>query len=380
MAKISLLKCGDYNKVNHIVKEAVALLGGISQFVKPGEKILIKPNLLAPKDPSEAVTTHPQVVKAVIELVKSAGAVPVVGDSPGGAVRNIENLWKVTGMKDICDREGVKLVNFEASGSKAFDIGDLNVTKVNIANAVLECDGIINIPKLKTHSLMTFTAGVKNLYGCVPGLMKVEYHKLASKSSDFADLLSHIYLFLKNKIRFSLIDGVDAMEGNGPSAGKIRKTELVAASADTAALDAFLLDSLKGDVSRNGILNNLGVTKKSVAGFEIIGDNISDFDLDNFKFPSIKKLDLLPKSVVRVLGPLLSVKAKVNEKTCVKCFICAKSCPAEAINAVPKSGFPKVDSSKCISCFCCHEMCPYKSIDFDKSLLAKIFIKDEFIQ
>jgi uncharacterized protein (DUF362 family) len=156
MTKIGLVKCDDYNKANNAVREAVALLGGISAFIKPSERILIKPNLLSPKDPLKAVTTHPEIVRVIIKLVKEAGAIPIVGDRTGGAIRNIKNVWEVTGMEKVCREENIELINFEAVGSKDFDIGDKNIKKVNFSNAVLDCDGIINLPKLKTHMLMGF--------------------------------------------------------------------------------------------------------------------------------------------------------------------------------------------------------------------------------
>lgn len=124
VTKISLIKCGDYGKVYNAVREAVRLLDCMSAFINQSEKILVKPNLLSPKDPSKAVTTHPEIVRAVIKLVKEAGAIPVVGDSPGGAIRNIKNLWETTQMERICREENVELINFEASGSKEFDIND----------------------------------------------------------------------------------------------------------------------------------------------------------------------------------------------------------------------------------------------------------------
>jgi uncharacterized protein (DUF362 family) len=130
MPKVSLVKCDDYNRTENAVKKAVELLGGIAVFIKPAEKILIKPNLLSPKDPSKAVTTHPEIVRSIIKLVKEAEATPVVGDSPGGAVRDIKNLWKVTQMEKICNEENVELVNFEAVGSKEFDINDKNIKKL----------------------------------------------------------------------------------------------------------------------------------------------------------------------------------------------------------------------------------------------------------
>lgn len=374
MTKISLLKCIDYSLANSAVKETVNLLGGISSFVKSGEKILIKPNLLSPKTPDKAVTTHPEVVRAVIQLVKGAGAVPVVGDSPGGAREDIKNLWETTGMAQVCKEENVELVSFEASGSRDIDINDVNVEKVTFSKAVLDCDGIINLPKLKTHSLMVFTAGVKNLYGCIPGLRKVEYHKYASKNEDFANLLANIYLFLKNKIRFTLIDGIVGMEGNGPSSGKIRKMDMIAACENAPVLDAFLLDIIGGNIKKNHVLKALHISENDLNQMSIIGNFPGDFNLSNFKFPQTRKLDLVPKPVIKALGGFLWVKPKINDAKCVGCMFCAKSCPVQAIERKNGEKQPYVIEKKCISCFCCHEMCPYKAIDFKKSLLAKLFM------
>jgi ferredoxin len=224
---------------------------------------------------------------------------------------------------------------------------------------------------------MSFTAGVKNLYGCVPGIMKVEYHKLASKNKDFADLLANIYDFLKHKIRFTLIDAILAMEGNGPGNGDIRKLNMVAACADAALLDANLLHLLKSDISSNYVLRSLNITSKDVDKTEFIGDSPNEFNFDGFKFPALRKLDVVPKPIVKLLGKFLWVKAKINEKSCRKCMLCVKSCPVSAIKCKDKSSFPSVDESKCISCFCCHELCPYKAVGFRKSILAKIFIKED---
>jgi uncharacterized protein (DUF362 family)/Pyruvate/2-oxoacid:ferredoxin oxidoreductase delta subunit len=374
MTKIGLVKCDDYNKANNAVREAVALLGGISAFIKPSERILIKPNLLSPKDPLKAVTTHPEIVRVIIKLVKEAGAIPIVGDSPGGAIRNIKNVWEVTGMEKVCREENIELINFEAVGSKDFDIGDKNIKKVNFSNAVLDCDGIINLPKLKTHMLMGFSAGIKNFYGTVPGLIKVEYHKYASKNKDFANLLTNIYLFFKDKVRFTLIDAILSMEGNGPSAGEVRKTDLLAISQDTAVLDAYLMKELNYDISSSDLLKNLNMTADTINKVEVLGKSPKDFNFQKFKFPNLRKLDIFPKPIVQMLGRLLWVKASINRNICVKCLLCTKACPVGAIQS-RGSDYPYINTKKCISCFCCHEMCPKKAIGFRKSFLAKIFIK-----
>ncbi|GHT58481.1 hypothetical protein AGMMS50222_07110 [Endomicrobiia bacterium] len=227
--------------------------------------------------------------------------------------------------KKICVEENVKFVNFEAVGSKEFDIDDKNIKEVNFSNAALDCDGIINLPKLKTHMLMSISAGVKNLYGCVPGLMKVKYHKYASKNKEFADFLSKIYLFFKDKIRFTLVDGILSMEGNGPSAGDVRKTNLIAASSDAAVLDAYLLNELNYNISDSDLLKNLKITKNIFNKIELAGEPSKNFNFKNFRFPNLRKLDLLPKFIVRILGKLLWVKVDINKKNVCKMYALHKS-------------------------------------------------------
>jgi ferredoxin len=204
----------------------------------------------------------------------------------------------------------------------------------------------------------------------------VEYHKLASKNADFADLLANIYNFLKHKIRFTLIDGILAMDGNGPSAGNVKKMNLVAASKDAALLDAFLLSALKQDISKNFVLSSLKFEQSRLGEIELTGTHPRCFDFENFNFPSLRKLDYVPKPIARLIGSFLWVKARVNKKLCRKCMLCVKSCPVGAIEEKGSNAAPSVKESKCISCFCCHEFCTYKAVDFHKSLLAKIFIKE----
>ncbi len=166
------------------------------------------------------------------------------------------------------------------------------------------------------------------------------------------------------------------MEGNGPSAGEVRKTDLIAASHDTAVLDAYLLNELNYDISNSGVSKNLKITKDVLKMVEFSGEKPENFNLKKFKFPSVRKLDLFPKFLIRIFGKFLWVRADINEKICVKCMFCAKACPAGAIRTVAGDQYPHIDAKKCISCFCCHEMCPHKAVKFKKSLFAKIFIKE----
>ncbi len=236
MTKISLIKCSSYQpeEVKAAVKRALDLLGGMSHFVQPGNKVLLKPNLLSAQPPEQAITTHPAVVEAVIELVKEAGGIPVLGDSPAGAIKSLDDFWSTTGMLEVCRRHDVELVSFERSGVYQ---KELNGKRYHIAKPVLDADVIINLPKLKTHSLTVMTGAVKNIYGVIPGLKKSMYHKQAPKPWEFSRLLVDIYALARPQL--NIVDAIVGMEGFGPSAGRQRQLGMILAGSDGVAVDAW---------------------------------------------------------------------------------------------------------------------------------------------
>lgn len=374
--KVSLIKCSSYSypEIESAVRRAVELIGGIQAYVKPAMKILLKPNLLSARTPDRHVTTHPEVARAVIRLVKEAGGIPVLGDSPGGAVRGVERVWTETGMKKLCAEEKVELVNFETSGTFEKSINHKQVPSVHISKVPFEVDGIINLPKLKTHGFLIFTAGVKNFYGVIPGLRKAEYHKHAPYPDDFGHLIAEIYQLVRGKILFSVLDGVTAMEGNGPSSGDLRQMNLIAASADTAALDAKLIQLLGFKPSKIGTIKHLarsGAGETDPASIETVGDSPELFDFKGFKFPSNWHLNLVPKPLIALLGKLLWMKPEIIPELCVSCMLCVNSCPVNTIT-VKNGGKPFVERGACISCLCCHELCPHKAIKLQGSFLARV--------
>jgi uncharacterized protein (DUF362 family) len=172
--KVSLIKCTEYTQetVEKAIRRTFDLLGGIQSFVHPGEKILLKPKMLSAKPPERAITTHPEVVRADARLVKEAGATPIIGDSPGGAIKGVERVWKETGMQKMAAEENIELVNFETAGAVEKQINHPVLSSIYLSKVVFEVDGIINIAKLKTHAFAVFTGAIKNFYGCIPGLRK----------------------------------------------------------------------------------------------------------------------------------------------------------------------------------------------------------------
>ncbi|MDZ4120813.1 MAG: DUF362 domain-containing protein, partial [Candidatus Cloacimonadaceae bacterium] len=202
------------------------LLAAVQEYLCPeklkllarAKKILIKPNCLGAFTPDKAVTTHPALLEAIILHLLKLNKKIWVGDSPGGS-ENVERVWQETGLQDLADRYPIKLVNLSTYKFREFD---LEGRKIRISEILWDCDLAINVAKYKTHSLMAFTGAIKNLYGLVPGLIKSEYHKDNPDTAGFASLLTAIHSLVKDRILYHFIDGIEGMDGAGPSGGRKR--------------------------------------------------------------------------------------------------------------------------------------------------------------
>ena len=361
-SKVSLIRCDNYGArgVYDAVKASIELLGGISSFVRGGAHVLIKPNLLSAKPPESGVDTHPEVVRAVVRLVKEAGGYVRVGDSPGGSVKKMADVYTVSGVGQVCKEENVEIVNFDQVKM---------IKGIPVATAPLEADVFVSVPKFKTHTLMTLTGGVKNVFGIVPGLFKTECHKLAPGCASFARLLVDVYSYAIPHL--SIVDGIIGMEGEGPgSAGTLRRMDLIAASADAVSLDAVLarvmgLQPFDIATTREADRRGLGVGR--MEDIKILGDNLIDFIQHGFKLPKTTLYHRVPDSLLRPLAGLLKVRPKVKRDKCKDCGVCVRSCPVGAISS--QDGTIKFDHSECILCLCCHEFCPENAI----------FIKENFV-
>jgi uncharacterized protein (DUF362 family)/NAD-dependent dihydropyrimidine dehydrogenase PreA subunit len=367
--RVKIAKCSSYQleEVQNAVLDCINALGGASSFMKPGDKVLIKPNMLQDKSPEEAITTHPAVVEAVVNMVKDAGAIPMIGDSPGGPARGMESFWDITGFADVSIRTGAKLVNFEKTGSYKIN---RNKTDYRIAKKVLDADLIINLPKIKTHGLTIFTCAIKNMYGVVLGLIKMEYHKMAPNPTRFAEHVVNIYALSKPQL--NIADGVIGMDGNGPSAGNPKNLGMILASSDGLAMDILLCHKLGKDpmkVPTNRIATQQGIGEGDINKIEVLGE----FPMvDDFIWPPnfTGTIDMVPPIIARGLMNMLWSRPAIDSAKCTNCKTCVESCPVDAL--IENNPIPEFEYGECIKCLCCMEMCPEKAVIEEKSRLSRL--------
>jgi len=362
-ASLVLTRCCSYNpeEVHSSVAGAIELLGGMGEFVAKGEKVLIKPNLISARLPEEGVTTHPEVVRAVIKLVKEYTSDISLGDSPGGIGKNTDEVYERSGMKRVAMEEGISLVKFDRARI---------IKGMPVALAVLEAERVISVPKFKTHANTILTCAIKNMFGIISGLYKANMHAVAPKAEDFAKKI--VDVFSMRAPDLTVLDAVVAMEGNGPATGDLRKMGLIAAGSDAVSIDAVMakivgLDPFNVPIIKEAHDRGLGTAEMS--DMDIIGLNLKDAVQADFKLPKAYGVyKKIPQPVLKAIISLIKFFPVINKKICKKCDMCHEICLAGAVDIAEY----KIDRSKCILCLCCQEICPYKAIYIKRSVLAKI--------
>jgi len=374
MSKVAIVRCNSYTEpeVKAAVQRGLELIGGVQCFIKPGEKILLKPNLLAADPPEKCVTTHPAVFKAAAELFQNAGAQLSYGDSPGFG--SPEAAARKAGLAAVAETLKIAMADFHQGREVVFPDGVQN-KKFIIAQGVLDSDGIVSLPKLKTHGLTRMTGCIKNQFGCIPGILKKEYHVKLPDVQNFAQMLVDLNMLLKP--RLFIMDGIMAMEGNGPRGGKPKKMNILMFSSDPVAIDATIcrLVNLQPEfvpTIASGFKSGLGSWAEN--DIEILGDDISSFIAKDFKVE--RKAAAAGHIPLRgLLNNLIVAKPHIVEEGCVKCGVCINVCPVTPkVLDWPggdKTRPPIYDYDRCIKCYCCQELCPESTIIIQSPALRK---------
>lgn len=343
----------------------------LADDLSPGMNIVLKPNLVMAKKPDVPVTTHPFIVKAVARWLKEQGMQHVtIAESSGGP-------YTAEYMKGIYHTCGMTAAEPYAELNSNFDFVSVDTTEgfmnhtFNLIKPIAEADYIINLPKLKTHAMTGYSGGIKNLFGCIPGLQKPQLHYRFPDIEDFSNMLLELSLTVRPQI--TLIDAIDAMEGNGPTGGTSHPLGMILASRDMYTQDYFAASLMKlnpEDIVMIRQAKERGLIHAE--DMELIGDSIPSV-LTPFRQPDTRSLDFsgkvpafLQKPFTALMSKLLKSYPKLQPDLCVGCGKCAESCPAHVIDI--KNRKAHFRRKGCISCFCCQEMCPMKAIAVKKAL------------
>lgn len=381
MEKVFVKQCDEYDfeKIYTIYQEML-LQNHLLDFVYPGIQIAIKVNLVSASKPETATTTHPILVAALCKLLISMGAKVIVGDSPGGLFNEtvLNNIYKKTQIEEVLKYQAALNHNFNM---KTIQTSQLKIVKsLDCSEWLLNADAIINFAKMKTHGMMSLSGSVKNMFGSVPGTIKLEYHYKYLSHSDFANMLIDIQEFYKVKLH--LMDAIDAMEGNGPTMGVKKHIGLLMASKSPYELDLICAKIMNLNIQQvptiqEAIKRNL--CSKNIDEVKVNKDLSSNVD---YTFQNIEHLETIEfyskdKGIKKIIGKIakkvLLTRPKVFKKECIGCKKCYSICPAKAI--VMKNNKPVINKEICIRCFCCQEFCPVGAMKTHRSFIAKILVK-----
>lgn len=365
--KVWLSRCGGYSPEELLrqVEELFTALG-VWDEIQPGMTVVIKPNLVMSSKPEAAIATHPALVAAVGKCVQKAGGQVLIVESPGGPYTPaaMKAVFRGCGYTDMAKECGFTLYT-ECKSREVSLPGAKRCRQLSVVEPFLTRDYLIDLCKLKTHSMVGFSGAVKNLFGTVPGLQKPELHCRFPEKQPFSEMLVDLCDFLKPDL--CIVDGILAMEGNGPTGGRPRQLGVLGASKSPYALDvcaATMVGIQPESVLMLQDAHQRGLGPIAPEECQLVKEQIAPLAQPDFlkaEASSTDFIDRLPKGLRPLAKKVATPRPKIREKECVGCGKCAESCPQHTIRI--RDGKAKIDYKNCIRCFCCHEMCPKHVID-----------------
>ena len=380
---VVMTPCESYDEatVKSALEAVLAPIGGLD-WVREGMTVGIKANLVSAMKPEECATTHPSLLCALTEMLRSRGARVIIGDSPGGVYTAafVNHVYSAAGLA-ACEAAGAELNRDLGVADTHFP--EAHVLKSFTYTAWLDtCDAVIDFCKLKSHGMMGMSAAAKNLFGVIPGTMKPEYHFRFPDMRDFARMLVDINDYFAEKVKLTLVDAVEGMEGNGPTKGTPRHIGVLLASASPHTADvicARLIGLSEDAVPTLQAARERGLLPDAVTLISTVPDKgAEDFAVSDFEHVAVRRGHLFTSKgrlVSKVLEKLLDSRPKLRESECVGCAKCANICPAGAIVMENKKAV--IHRDKCIRCFCCQEFCPTGAMKVKRTLIARILVRSK---
>jgi len=375
-SRVALVRCDGYDpaSVTLAVRDGIRLLGGVELFAAPGERILLKPNVLAGDDPDRGVSPHPSVLGAVAAVFRERTPQLSYGDSPGFG--RPDAALRKSGLQAAAEEWGAALADF--SNGREVSFPDSPFTRrFRLAEGVLASDGMVSICKLKTHALMRLTGAVKNQFGCVAGTSKAAFHLKLQEPAEFGRMLAALTLCLKP--RLYVMDGIMAMQGNGPRSGDPCRMNVLLFSTDPVALDAVMCRLVELDpalLATGTAGRDYGLGTWRAEEIEVVGDGLAALVNGDFVVRRAREAHRqLPPAIGAMVKKVIAARPVIDRERCSRCGTCVSACPvappavswADGSHSHP----PRYDYERCIRCYCCQEVCPEKAIHVRNGLFGK---------
>ena len=373
--RVWLAQCPDYGQsLEEKIEKAFDALQ-VWDKIRPGMKVVLKPNLVMSSKPEQAIITHPAFTAAVGKCVQKAGGRVIIAESPGGPYTPaaMKAMFRATGYRDMAEACGFTL--YTDCKSREVTLPQAKrCRELSVVEPFLDRDYLIDLPKLKTHSMVGFSGAVKNLFGTVPGLQKPELHCRFPEREPFSEMLCDLCHFLGPDL--SLMDGIWAMEGNGPTGGRRRDLYVIAGSESPWALDVAAASLVGLEPEKITMLwegHERGYGPLDLSELELVGDPMETLLAPDFlkaEASSTDFIDRLPKFLRPAAKKLATPYPRIDKKRCVGCGKCAESCPQHTISL--RDGKAVIRYQNCIRCFCCHEMCPKHVVQIKRLGLLRL--------
>lgn len=373
---LSRIEKYDCDKIYELLKQDISKLIPLNELITKDTSVFIKLNCVGGYAPETGITTHPVFVEGVIRLVKDYTDNITIGDNP--ASHAISTVLKKNGIYDLIDKYNLKLIVGE--NKKKITTSNYKIySSFDVSKDIIDSDLIINLPKLKTHTLTYMTCAQKNMFGFIFGLEKAGWHAKAANPLEFGNALCDLYSAIisntKGKI-LNICDGIIGLQGEGPTTGGSPAVgNCILTSFDAISLDKVALKVAKLDEKRYFLATLATERGLTTADYTLIGD-LGEFEDIKFQAPK-NTITSIGLRIIRkkFMRNLLLEHPKVNHSICIRCGECAKICPAKTMQ-IKKGQFPNLKSKDCIRCWCCQEVCPKNAIYKTKRpIIGKIVFK-----